>query len=161
MARFSRLVSSVALSAAMLFGAAASAEADTLPRRSPLEGVWLHVSSNAGFCEGCSVSITRSPDASPLTLLVTGSNGWRAEVHSRRGMRYEAAGFGCWCDVKHGPWAGKPFAISIDREGAEIGIVIHATDGSFPGIETAFRMAPQRPLGWPYRRYPLQPAPKR
>lgn len=131
MLRFPRLSTLlVALLAVVMVPTGASA--------APLVGQWQQLGSNAGFCGDCTITVQPGVYPGGQTLVVTASNGWQAEVQAPQNELYKANGFGCWCSVRSGPYAGKPFALSIDRKGSELVLVMQATDGSFPAIQVLF-----------------------
>lgn len=97
-------------------------------------GTWQQVSSNAGACPTCSITITKRG----AELRVSSSNGWQATVYSGQdGDTRSATGNGRWPANAGGAYAGRQFSLDLTAgpRGLEMSMV---PDGTRQAIRAQF-----------------------
>lgn len=115
-----RLLKSFLVATALLLPSAAYAGEYGLP------GEWQQVSSNAGQCSSCKITIMRHGSV----LTIAASNGWSAVVQTDTpGNTSWAVGNGRWQKGKGGPYSNAPFDIAIALKDRQLQMMMLAKIG--------------------------------
>lgn len=116
-----RVLKSFLAAAALLLPSAAYADEYGLP------GDWQQVSSNAGQCSSCKITIMRHGSV----LTIAANNGWSAVVQTDTpGNTLWAVGNGRWQEGKGGPYSGAPFDIAIVLKETQLQMMMLAKIGN-------------------------------
>lgn len=116
-----RLLKSLFAAVLLLSAPAANAE------EPGLSGEWQQVSSNAGHCSSCKITIMRHGSV----LTVTANNGWSAAVQTDAPRNaLWAAGTGRWQKGKGGAYSDAPFDIAIVLRGGLLQMMMLAKTGN-------------------------------
>ena len=116
-----RVLKAFLATATLLLPSAAYADEYGLP------GEWQQVSSNAGECSSCKITIMRHGSV----LTIAANNGWSAAVQADSPSNtLWAVGNGRWQEGKGGPYSGTLFNIAITLKGEQLQMVMLSETGN-------------------------------
>ncbi|WP_426125602.1 hypothetical protein [Pararhizobium sp. PWRC1-1] len=105
----------------LLFAAALLPPSTTYADDYGLPGEWQQVTSNAGQCSSCKITIMRHGSV----LTIAANNGWSAVVQTDApGNALWAVGNGRWQKGKGGPYSGTLFDIAVVLKGEQLQMVM-------------------------------------
>ena len=88
---------------------------------------YVQISSNAGKCPTCKISLSPGPIAG--RIVVTANNDWSAEVTVKSGQTNIASGAGSWAPGTDKTYAGKNFGFDMVRSGNRLAMSMKVIDG--------------------------------
>lgn len=122
--------------ALLLFALASFSPLRAYAEQSSLEGEWHQITSNAGKCADCRISI----EENETDFTVTANNGWSAVVRTSLDEKKAALGHGSWKPDFGGPYGGMPFLLRLGVVDGRLLMVMTVTkaNGSVTHIKAVF-----------------------